>query len=135
MRTLWLPLSCALFLSCAALRDDMRRAETAFEQARYEDTMVWLDDLEPSVADMDQPMRARFYYLRGLTAYRLGDRITARHNLALCKVEAGERQAALPNEWRGNLDSALRDLGIGPPGQKRELSDKSVVRDDAPATP
>jgi hypothetical protein len=134
MRTLWLAGFCAALLSCAALRDDMRRAEGAFEQARYEDVMVWLDDLEPSVADMDQPMRARFYYLRGLTAYRLGDRAAARHNLALCREEAGPRMASLPTDWRSNLETALREMGVGPPGAPRELTNKAVVKDEAPAT-
>jgi hypothetical protein len=134
MRTLWLTGFCALLLSCAALRDDMRRAESAFEQARYEDVMVWLDDLEPNVPDMDAPTRARFYYLRGLTAYRLGDRIAARHNLALCREEAGERMAALPTDWRSNLQAAMKEMGIGPPSAQRELADKAVVKDEAPAT-
>lgn len=105
---------CLLLYGCAALRDDMRRAESAFDQARYEDVMVWLDHLEPDVVRMDQSMRARFYYLRGLTAYRLGDRVTARHALALARVEAGPGQASLRPEWRTNLESALRDLGVGP---------------------
>jgi hypothetical protein len=134
MRTLWLAGVCAVLLSCAALRDDMRRAEGAFEQARYEDVMVWLDDLEPSVADMDHTMRARFYYLRGLTAYRLGDRVVARHNLALCREVAGPRMALLPTDWRSNLESALREMGVGPPGAPRELSNRAVVKDEAPAT-
>jgi hypothetical protein len=77
MRVL-LVLGFVVLSACAALRDDMRRAETSFEAARYEDVLVWLDDLEPHVAEMDQTMRARFYYLRGITAFRLGRRSEAR---------------------------------------------------------
>jgi hypothetical protein len=110
-----LSLLCALGLvACAALRDDMKRAESSFEQARYEDVMVWLDDLEPSVPDMQQPMRARFYYLRGLTAFRLGQKKRARHYLALCREEAGPEQASLRPEWRTNLASALAELTADP---------------------
>ena len=100
--------------ACAALRDDMKRAETSFEQARYEDVTVWLDELEPSVADMEQPMRARFYYLRGLTAFRLGQKKRARHYLALCREEAGPEQASLRPEWRTNMASALTELTADP---------------------
>ena len=101
-------------VACAALRDDMKRAETSFEQARYEDVMVWLDELEPSVAEMEQPMRARFYYLRGLTALRLGQKKRARHYLALCREEAGPEQASLRPEWRTNMASALAELTADP---------------------
>ena len=100
--------------ACAALRDDMKRAESSFEQARYEDVMVWLDELEPSVPDMAQPMRARFYYLRGLTAFRLGQKRRARHYLALCREEAGPEQASLRPEWRTNMASALAELTADP---------------------
>jgi hypothetical protein len=111
---LWAVGLLVLLASCAALRDDMKRAETAFDQARYEDVTVWLDELEPSVADMEKPMRARFYYLRGLTAFRLGERTRARHYLALCREEAGPEQASLRPEWRTNMTSALAELTRDP---------------------
>jgi len=112
MRVLILVALVMVLSACAALRDDMRRAEDAFDQARYEQVEVWLSDLELSVADMDRPMRARFYYLRGTSAYRLGDTRRARHFLALCREEAEEQGLGLRSEWRVNLDKLQREIEI-----------------------
>jgi len=76
---------------CAALRDDMKRAEDAYQQARYDEALVWLDDLERDTPDMNEDMRAKFYFLRGMTAYRLGHRDHALHYLALAREVSGEQ--------------------------------------------
>ncbi len=110
MRALLLIVSCLLLSACAALRDDLRRAEAAFEEARYEDVEVWLADLSPSVPEMDRPSRARFFYLRGISAFRLGDIAHARHYLALCREEAQEEGVGLRSEWRANLEKVLADI-------------------------
>jgi len=109
----WVPVFCVLLFGCAALRDDLRRAEAAFGEARYENAQVWLSDLEPSVPEMDRELRARFYYLSGMTAFRTGDAKRARHYLALCREEAGEVGVGLKPEWRTNLSTALFELGVG----------------------
>jgi hypothetical protein len=110
------PRLCALVLmlcagGCAALRDDLRHAEQAFSEARYENAQVWLDELEPNVAEMERPLRARFYYLSGMTAFRTGDRVRARHYLALCREEAGEHGIGLTPEWQTNMSATLFTLG------------------------
>ncbi len=96
--------------ACSGVRDDLRRAETAFEEARYEDVEVWLADLEPSVARMEPAQRARYYYLVGMSAFRMGKRARARHALALCRAELESAPAALPPAWAHNLESALAEL-------------------------
>ncbi len=113
MRSVWIALFCAALLSCAALRDDLRRAEQAFGQARYENAQVWLTDLEPSVPQMDKELRARFYYLYGMTAFRTGDKVRARHYLALCRAEAGDTGLGLTPDWRTNLVTTLSELDAG----------------------
>lgn len=99
-----------LTAGCAALRDDMQRAENAYTAARYEDALVWLEDLESDTPDMDPDMRARFYYLRGMTAYRLGKRNHALHYLAVCREVAGEDGGALDPEWRKTMERLLEEL-------------------------
>lgn len=96
--------------ACAALRDDLRRAETSYERAEYEKALVWLDDLERDAPDMDQDMRARFYYLRGMTAYRLGRRTDALHYLALAREVAGEDGRGLQDQWQSTLEGTLEEL-------------------------
>jgi len=110
MRALLLLVSCLLLPACAALRDDLRRAEAAFDEARYEDVEVWLADLSPSVPEMDRPSRARFYYLRGISAFRLGDTSHARHYLALCREEAEEQGVGLRGDWRVTLAKVLSEI-------------------------
>lgn len=102
-------LVCAL-AGCAALSEDMRRAETAFSEARYEDTRVWLAELEPSVPDMSRRLRTLYYYIAGVTAWRLDDRVRARHYLALCREEAGPEGFALSPERLRNLKLTLGEL-------------------------
>jgi hypothetical protein len=113
MRIVSMGLVCVLFIGCAALRDDLRHAEQAFSEARYENAQVWLSDLEPSVPDMDRELRSRFYYLAGMTAFRTGERTRARHYLALCREEAGEAGVGLTPDWRTNLSATLLELGGG----------------------
>jgi hypothetical protein len=99
----------------------VRRAEQAFSEARYEEAEAWLSDLEPSLGKMSTPLRARYYYLAGMSAYRIGQRAEARHALALCREEldtlrsAEEARAStsaepLPPAWMHNLQTALDEL-------------------------
>jgi len=96
--------------ACTGLGDDLRRAEQAFSEARYEDVEEWLSDLEPNLGKMSTPLRARYYYLAGMSAYRIGQRAQARHNLALCREELAMSAEKLPESWMHNLESALADL-------------------------
>jgi hypothetical protein len=95
---------------CTSLGDDVRRAERAFGEARYEDVQVWLADLAPSLGDMPAPMRARYYYLDGMSAFRIGQRARARHALALCREELTASDQDFPAAWRQNLEQALAEL-------------------------
>jgi hypothetical protein len=96
--------------ACSALRDDLRHAEVAFVEARYEDVRAWLADLEPNVTDLPRPLRARYYYMAGVTAERLGDRASARHYLLLCREEAQREGNGLSDDRRRNLALTLAEL-------------------------
>lgn len=97
-------------LGCAHLREDLQRSEAAYEAARYEDAEVWLEALEPDVAHLDAPQRARFYYLRGMTAERLGHRQDALHYLSLAREVAGDTGAGLRDEQRRTLAQTLQSV-------------------------
>ena len=99
-----------LVASCAQLREDLRKAEADYDAARYENAVVWLDDLERDTPSMDEQMRARFYYLRGMTAYRLNRRTEALHYLALAREVAGEQGVGLREQWRSTLEGTLEEL-------------------------
>jgi hypothetical protein len=99
-----------LACACTSLGDEVRRAEQAFSEARYEDVEAWLSDLEPSLGKMSTPLRARYYYLAGMSAYRIGQRAEARHALALCREEVDTLAEKLPPAWMHNLEKALEEL-------------------------
>jgi len=95
---------------CASLRDDMQHAETAFDAARYDESQVWLADLERHAPEMDAEQRSRFYYMRGMTAYRLRHRADALHYLALAREVSGPRNMGLRPEWVTAMTRAIDDL-------------------------
>jgi hypothetical protein len=113
---------------CAAVRDDLRRAESAFDEARYENAEVWLASLEEDIPSMEREMRIRYYYLRGVTAYRLGDKARARHFLALCREESAEGDAkslGLRTEWRASLEKLLAELDPNSSSRSQSRGDEA----------
>lgn len=110
MRLVAFFVSMLCFAGCGQLREDLRKAEADYDAARYENALVWLDDLERDTPAMDEQMRARFYYLRGMTAYRLNRRTDALHYLALAREVAGERGNGLREQWRSALEGTLEEL-------------------------
>jgi hypothetical protein len=112
---------------CAALRDDLQRAEASYEQARYENALVWLRDLEDDAPSMDLEMRGRYYYLRGMTEYRMGHRSNALHYLAVAREVTGDQGAGLRPEWRQIMDRTLTEL------TPRGMSHRPPEAEDAPA--
>ncbi|MDB4974643.1 MAG: hypothetical protein JWN48_2984 [Myxococcaceae bacterium] len=109
-RARWLVVAlCVAASSCTSLSDDLSRAQTAFTNARYEDVQVWLADLEPSLPKYDALDRARYYYLAGMSAHRIGQHAQARHALALCRAELELSHQTLQPAWMHNLETALLD--------------------------
>jgi hypothetical protein len=98
-----------LLASCTTHHDDLRRARDAFSAARYEEVEVWLYDLEPELGRMNSEERATYFYLAGMSAYRIGHRARARHALALCREES-LRVPGFSEQWLHNMHSALDDL-------------------------
>ena len=111
---LLLLLALSSVLGCTSVADDLRRAEHAFTDARYEEAALWLTDMSAGVARMQPSERARYYYLVGMSAHRTGQRVQARHALALCREELSAVPDALPESWRRRLVLALSELGSPP---------------------
>lgn len=88
----------------------MKRVESAFGEARYEDVRVWLAELEPSVPDMSRKLRTQYYYVAGITSARLGDNARARHYLVLCREEAAIEGFGLTEERQKNLALTLSEV-------------------------
>ncbi|MBX3249160.1 MAG: hypothetical protein KF901_18420 [Myxococcales bacterium] len=101
-----------VLLACGQLRDDLQRARAAYDIAKYEDAQVWLEAIEPEIGQLESYDRVRFYYLRGMTAERLGQRADALHYLSLANegVQVAGARAGLTDEQRRTLEATLPTL-------------------------
>src|SRR5688572_29317030 len=102
-----------LALGCTSAATDLRSAQDLYRDARYEQAAAWLDALEPELQAMSSAERARFYYLRGMSAFRLGQRADALHYLALAQVLFTDAPDEIPPPWRPVLERTLEALGPG----------------------
>ncbi|MCA9528821.1 MAG: hypothetical protein KC543_01650 [Myxococcales bacterium] len=95
---------------CATVGSDIAHARRAYEQARYENALVWLEPLDRDVGAMRPDDRARYFYLRGMSEYRLGRPRDAAHYLALAREADAAAGHPLSPAWRRALDRALTSL-------------------------
>ena len=56
---------------------------------------------------------ARFYYLRGMASFRLGQREDALHYLALADALCSDDAALLPATWQPVLQRTLQEITPG----------------------
>ena len=99
-----------LGLGCNTVGDDLGRATRLYRDARYEASLRWLVDLEDETGSMTPRQRVRFYYLRGMSAYRLGQREDALHFLALGMHAHAREPEGLTARWREVLPHTFQGL-------------------------
>ncbi len=99
-----------LGLGCNTVGDDLERATRLYRDARYEASLRWLVDLEDGTGSMSQRQRVRFYYLRGMSAYRLGQRDDALHFLALGMHAHTQAPGGLSARWRDVMQRTFEEL-------------------------
>ena len=95
---------------CASVTSDLQRAQLLYKDARYEETEAWLGELEHDAPSMSPAELARFHYLRGMTAFRLGQRDEALHFLALADALAAQALDRLPPGWNDVMQRTLAEL-------------------------
>jgi hypothetical protein len=96
--------------ACTSVNTDLRQAQLLYKDARYEDALLWLGELQNETADMDRSQLARFYYLRGMTGFRLGQREDALHYLVLAEQLSAQDPERLPDAWRPVMERTLQEL-------------------------
>jgi hypothetical protein len=115
-----------LLASCVTYREDLNRGQRLYDESQYERALAIFRVLEADQDSLSPPDRARYFYLRGMTDYRLGFRRDARHFLALAKATEHEHPGGLAPEARERLEKYLGELnrevyGLGPePGDEAE---------------
>ncbi len=112
-------------MGCAALKTDLKQAEESYANAQYEDTIAWLRDIEPSIGDLDDEQLVTYYYLRGMSAHRLGRNPDAVHYLALARELLDQGTGRLRPGWRRTLERSLAQLTERPTLQGVEGAQKA----------
>jgi hypothetical protein len=105
-----LALATAFTLGCNTYADSLGRAQRAFEQSEHERALAILRTLEPDVRRLSDGDRAKYYYLRGLTDFRIGYRLEARHWLSLASAIVKQTPDSLPADWSKRLKESQKDL-------------------------
>jgi hypothetical protein len=97
-------------IGCTSIASELHTAQLLYKDARYEDAQIWLGELQVEASSMPPPELARFYYLRGMTAFRLGQREDALHYLALADQLNTEDPQRLPGNWRAVMERTLQEI-------------------------
>ena len=96
--------------ACATYHDDLVRGEKAFEDNQHEQALAIFRSLELETSHLDPPERARYYYLRGMTDYRIGYKADARHWLMLAQASEKAMPGTFPDDWKQRMTDAMNDL-------------------------
>jgi hypothetical protein len=97
-------------VGCTSVASELRTAQLLYKDARYEEAQVWLGELQAEVSSMPPPELTRFCYLRGMTAFRLGQREDALHYLVLTDQLNAEDPSRLPEGWRPVMERTLQEI-------------------------
>jgi hypothetical protein len=96
--------------ACQTYADDLARSQRAFEQNEHEHALAILRQLEPDTSHLAINEQAQYAYIRGMTDYRIGYKVDARHWLALAKGMDDKTPGLLPQDWKGRMNEALAEL-------------------------
>ena len=137
----------ALALGCATYSDDLSRGQKYYDGNEHERALAVLRALEPDIDSLKSEDRVRYYYVRGMTDYRLASdsykvRPDARYWLGLAQAGEEETHGALTDDQKARVKEALDDLSHDVYGgadvveeKKDSKSDKKADKksdDDAP---
>lgn len=101
----------ALGLSgCTTYRDELVRAQNAYEANEHEKALALERAIEPNAPYLNASERTRYFYLRGMTDFRIGYRGEARHYLAIARAMEVENPGALPADWKNRMNETLSTL-------------------------
>jgi hypothetical protein len=95
---------------CTTYRDELVRAQSAYEANDHDTALAIERAIEPNAPYLNGGERTRYFYLRGMTDFRLGYRAEARHYLAVARAMESENPGALPTDWKARLNETLTTL-------------------------
>lgn len=116
---------------CANYTQDLNRAERHFKANDYERALASFRLLESDLDSLSPMDRARYAYLRGMTAHRMSLREDARHWLAIARAIDKTTPGGLQASWKERMKDALDELD----GNRQSDSDSIATEGPAFAPP
>jgi hypothetical protein len=106
-----LALASALALSaCATYQDDLARSQRAFDASEHERALAILRSLEGDTGRLSTSDRAHYSYLRGMTDYRIGYKVDARHWLGVAAAIEQQTPGSIPPDSVTRMNEALKEM-------------------------
>lgn len=95
---------------CTTYRDELVRAQNAYEANEHETALALERAIEPDAPYLSRSEQPRYYYLRGMTDFRIGYRAEARHWLAVARAMENDNPGSLPPDWKNRAEETLHTL-------------------------
>jgi hypothetical protein len=99
----------ALF-ACATYQDDLARSQRAFDASEHERALAILRSLEGDTGRLSTSDQAHYAYLRGMTDYRIGYKVDARHWLAVAAAIEQKTPGSIPPDSVTRMTEALKEM-------------------------
>ena len=96
--------------ACATYQEDLSRSQRAFDASEHERALAILRALEPDTGRLSTSDQAHYAYLRGMTDYRIGYRVDARHWLGVAAAIEQQTPGSIPPESVTRLNEALKEM-------------------------
>jgi hypothetical protein len=96
--------------ACATYEEDLSRSQHAFDASEHERALAILRALEPDTGRLSTSDQAHYAYLRGMTDYRIGYRVDARHWLGVAAAIEQQTPGSIPPESVARLTEALKEM-------------------------
>jgi hypothetical protein len=96
--------------ACTTYQDDLNRSQRAFDASEHERALAIMRQLESDQGRLSTADRAHYAYLRGMTDYRIGYRLDARHWLALAAAIEQATPGSLTPDVTKRMNDSLKEL-------------------------
>lgn len=110
MRIAFLVAASFALAACTTYEDDLARGQRAFEQSEHERALAVLRALEPDTGHLSFADLARYAYLRGMTDFRIGYKVDARHWLGMAAAMQQQAPGSIPPDWAKRMNESLKEL-------------------------
>jgi hypothetical protein len=113
--------------ACSTYADTLQRGQRYYEHNEYEQALAVWRHLEDDRDSLGPEGRVRYYYLRGMTDFRLGYEADARYWLGLAQASRAGARDALDEDEGKRLEETLDGLSKKVFGLAKEENENQQV--------